>query len=192
VGLVFQEPERGFFEETVLEDVSFGPRNRGASGDAARNDARDALERVGLDPARFAGRAPETLSGGEARRAAIAGVLAFRPRLVILDEPTIGLDADGVERFRAVLHGLTAAGVAVLLVSHDLPLVRSECERVIVLENGRITWEGSAYALADVSSDWNEAEPLVAVHRALRTTGAVPDDTPCDPVRLAEAVSRRG
>jgi energy-coupling factor transport system ATP-binding protein len=190
VGLVFQEPERGFFEETVLEDVAFGPRNRGASPEAARDDAREALRRVGLDPDRFGARAPETLSGGEARRAAIAGVLAFRPRLVILDEPTIGLDADGVSRFRAVLRALTTAGVAVLLVSHDLPLVRSECERVIVLEDGLVTWEGSAWALVDVSSAWNEADPLAEVRRALVAGGMVTEDVPCEPAVLAEAFAR--
>lgn len=191
IGMVFQEPERGFFEETVLEDVAFGPRNRGASSSTARDAARDALERVGLNPERFGDRAPETLSGGEARRAAIAGVLAFRPRLVIFDEPTVGLDADGVDRFRAVLHGLAAAGVAVLVVTHDSSLVRSECDRVIVLEDGRVTWQGSVYALADAPSDWNEAEPLVSVRRALVAAGAVGGDVPCDPVQLAEALSRR-
>ena len=83
VGLVFQEPERGFFEETVLEDVAFGPVNAGASIDAAHELATRALERVGLDPEKIGGRMPESLSGGEARRAAIAGVIAFEPALVI-------------------------------------------------------------------------------------------------------------
>jgi energy-coupling factor transporter ATP-binding protein EcfA2 len=103
VGIAFQEPERGFFEETVLLDVAFGPANLGASEDVARERAAEALVRVGLDPVRFGGRAPETLSGGEARRAAIAGVLAMQPDLLILDEPTTGLDADGVRRLRDVL-----------------------------------------------------------------------------------------
>jgi len=175
----------------VLEDVAFGPRNRGASPDAARDAARDTLERVGLDPERFASRAPETLSGGEARRAAIAGVLAFRPRLVILDEPTLGLDADGVDRFRAVLHGLAKAGAAILIVSHDLALVRAECDRVLVLEDGRVTWEGRAWALGEVPGDWNEAEPLATVRRALVAAGNVGEDVPCDPAKLAEAVAAR-
>jgi energy-coupling factor transport system ATP-binding protein len=191
VGVVFQEPERGFFEETVLEDVAFGPRNRGASREAARDDARDALRRVGLDPDVFGGRAPETLSGGEARRAAIAGVLAFRPRVVLFDEPTIGLDADGVARFLDVFRTLATGGVTVLLVSHDLPLVWRECERVLVLEEGRIAWEGGGGALAEEAPPaWVDPDPLGAVKRALVGAGLAPGTVPCDPEALAEAFAR--
>lgn len=144
VGLVFQEPERAFFEATVLEDVAFGPRNRGFAEAAALDAAREALARVGLDVDAIGSRAPETLSGGEARRAAIAGILAFAPRAVLFDEPTIGLDADGVERFRTIRARLSEEGVATVLVSHDLPLVVAECDHVITLRAGRIESEGPA------------------------------------------------
>lgn len=138
VALAFQEPERGFFEETVLADVAFGPRNLGLPEDAARRRAEDALRRVGLDPELFGPRDPLTLSGGEARRAALAGILSIDARLVILDEPTTGLDADGWARLRELLASLRRDGVATLLVSHETSLLATECERVVVLEAGRI------------------------------------------------------
>jgi energy-coupling factor transport system ATP-binding protein len=144
VGLVFQEPERAFFEATVLEDVAFGPRNRGRAEPDALAAAREALVRVGLDPETIGSRAPETLSGGEARRAAIAGILAFAPRAVLFDEPTIGLDAEGVLRFREIRARLADEGTATVLVSHDLPLVAVECDHVITLRKGRIESEGPA------------------------------------------------
>ena len=96
VGLVFQRPEAQLFAETVVDDVAFGPRNLGASLADSRVAARAALRAVGLDPAVFGQRSPFTLSGGEARRVAVAGVLAMRPAYLLLDEPTAGLDAHGI------------------------------------------------------------------------------------------------
>lgn len=190
VGLVFQEPERGFFEETVREDVAFGPRNRGASDEEARRQADAALERVGLDPERFGGRAPETLSGGEARRAGLAGVIAFRPRVLLLDEPTIGLDADGADRLRDVLRALSADGFATLLVSHDLDFVMEECERAMVLDAGRVTWEGRAVDLAEgVPGSWRHVAPLGDVRRELVAQGRVPPGTEATAESLAAAIA---
>jgi energy-coupling factor transport system ATP-binding protein len=159
VGLVFQEPERAFFEASVLDDVAFGPRNRGLTPDAAREAARDALRRVGLDPEAIGPRLPETLSGGEARRAAIAGILAFAPRAVLFDEPTTGLDAEGTRRLREILARLAADGIASLMVSHDLPLVRAECDRVIVLREGEIAWQGPVAQLdANLPPEWADVK----------------------------------
>lgn len=138
VALAFQEPERGFFEETVERDVAFGPSNLGLAEGPARERARVALGRVGLDPAAFGPRSPETLSGGEARRAGIAGLLALDTDLVVLDEPTTGLDADGVSRLREVLDGLRRDEVALVLVSHEIGLLRAECDRILRLEDGRL------------------------------------------------------
>lgn len=138
VALAFQEPERGFFEETVERDVAFGPTNLGLAEAAAHERARAALERVGLPAAVFGPRAPETLSGGEARRAGIAGLLALESDLVVLDEPTTGLDAEGVARLRDILAGLRRDGTALLLVSHETALLRAECDRVLELAGGRL------------------------------------------------------
>jgi energy-coupling factor transport system ATP-binding protein len=179
--LAFQEPERGFFEESLLEDVAFGPRNLGLPEEAARRRAEDALRRVGLDPARFGPRDPLTLSGGEARRAGIAGILAMDSRLVVLDEPTTGLDADGWARLREILAGLRADRVAALLVSHELPLLLGACDRLAVLEGGRISWTGAPADLPDdVPAGWRgdgggDLAPVVRGLRAEgRLSGAVP------------------
>ncbi len=193
VGLVFQEPERGFFEETVLEDVAFGPRSRGVGEEEARRQATAALERVGLSPERFGSRAPETLSGGEARRAGLAGVLAFRPRTLLLDEPTIGLDAEGVEKLREVLRALSSDGFTTLLVSHDLDFVMEECGRAMVLAEGRITWEGRGEDLPEgVPSDWRRVAPLLDLRRELVAHGRIAAGTPATPAMLAEAIARGG
>lgn len=193
IGLVFQEPERGFFEETVLADVAFGPRNVGASEAGAAEAAREALRAVGLPPELFGGRAPETLSGGEARRAAIAAVLALGPRVLLFDEPTTGLDADGVERFRAVLAELRRRGRAFVVVSHDLGLVAEECDRLLVLEGGRIVFDGPAGALPEgLPDDWRRdpaawGGELALVAAAMRARGWIERDTPVRPDVLARA-----
>ena len=188
--LVFQEPERGFFEETVREDVAFGPRNAGLSESAALARADEALATVGLDPARFGPRTPETLSGGEARRAAIAGVLAFEPGLLLFDEPTTGLDADGVAQFRAVLAALRDRDAGYLLISHDAALIAAECDRALVLEDARITWAGDA---GQVAERWPDAE-LAAIGRVaeeFRNRGWRADGDPVTPEALAAAWASR-
>jgi energy-coupling factor transporter ATP-binding protein EcfA2 len=196
VGLVFQDPERGFFEESVLEDVAFGPSNAGFSDKEARTRAREALRTVGLEPDTFGPRAPETLSGGEARRAAIAGVLAFGPSLLVFDEPSSGLDAEGRDRLREILASLHERGIATLLVSHDLPLVLEECDRVLVLEQGRVAWEGPPAGLAEgAPRSWREdmaahGGELVALAAALRARGLLAEDVPPTPAAMAEAVMR--
>jgi energy-coupling factor transport system ATP-binding protein len=189
--LVFQDPERSFFEETVREDVAFGPRNRGLPDADALARADDALATCGLDPERFGPRAPETLSGGEARRAAIAGVVAFRPDLLVFDEPTSGLDADGVAQFRAVLAALRAREAGYLLISHDAALLAAECERALVLEEGRIAWDGPADRIAE---RWPDADQgaLADVAEAFLARGWRRADDPVTPEALAEAWASRG
>jgi energy-coupling factor transport system ATP-binding protein len=193
IGLVFQEPERGFFEETVLADVAFGPRNVGASVAGAEEAAREALRTVGLPPELFAGRAPETLSGGEARRAAIAAVLALGPRVLLFDEPTTGLDADGVERFRGVLAELRRRRSSYVVVSHDLELLAEECERLLVLEDGHIVFDGPTGALPEgLPPDWREnpaawGGELAFVAAAMRARGWLEPGGPLRPDVLARA-----
>lgn len=148
VGLVFQRPEAQFFSLTVEEDCAFGPRNLGRRPADALDDARGALAAVGLDPDVFGPREPWSLSGGEARRAALAGVLAMRPRYLLLDEPTAGLDAAGrdavcvaVERARA--------DAGVLVVTHDADVFLGGADRVLVLRDGRTAFSGDVPALLD-------------------------------------------
>jgi energy-coupling factor transport system ATP-binding protein len=142
VGLVFQFPEYQLFEETVFEDVAFGPKNLGHSRVEVEVHVRSAMERVGLDPERYRNQSPFHLSGGEKRRAAIAGVLAMDPEMLVLDEPTSGLDWESGRRIEAILADYHRLGRTVLFVTHDMDLVGRLADRIVVLEKGRIGFDG--------------------------------------------------
>jgi len=143
VGLVFQFPEKQLFEETVYEDIAFGPKNLGLEKEKIDTRVRKSLEIVGLDFDAFAQRSPFSLSSGEQRRVAIAGILAFEPNILILDEPTAGLDFDGVCRIKKILLELNEKGVTIVLISHNLELVAEVCKRIIYLKEGKILFDGS-------------------------------------------------
>ncbi len=137
VGLVFQDPNDQLFMPTVRDDVAFGPANYGVTGEELVEVVRENLARVGA--AHLAGRAPHHLSAGERRRVAIAGVLAMRPRLLIMDEPSSGLDPAGR---RELTHLLADLPEALLLVTHHLDLAHALCTRAIVLDRGRVVRDG--------------------------------------------------
>jgi len=142
VGLVFQYPEHQLFEVDVFSDVCFGPKNQKLPEEEVKQRAREALELVGLGEAYYT-RSPFELSGGQKRRAAIAGVLAMRPEVLILDEPTAGLDPGGRDEILeqvARLH--KEKGMAVVLVSHSMEDVAKYAERLIVMEEGRVAFDG--------------------------------------------------
>jgi cobalt/nickel transport system ATP-binding protein len=139
VGVVFQNPDDQLFSATVEEDVACGPLNLGATAAEARDRAADALALVGL--AGSGGRPPHQLSGGEKRRAALAGVLAMRPQLLLLDEPSMFLDPRGRRELIGLLTELTAT---LIVATHDLALVQETCSRVIVLDAGRVAADGPA------------------------------------------------
>jgi energy-coupling factor transport system ATP-binding protein len=142
VGLVFQHPEAQLFASTVFDDVAFGPRNlKMAKTHAQAEDlVREACAWVGLDFDRFAGRSPFTLSGGEARRTAIAGVLAMRPRFLLLDEPTAGLDAAGYRFVGRLVAQLLGEGVGIVIASHDVGFFSPLADACMVLDEGTATW----------------------------------------------------
>jgi energy-coupling factor transport system ATP-binding protein len=142
VGLVFQFPERQLFEETVYEDIAFGPRNSGLDKVEIDKRVKISLNSVGLDFDSFAQRSPFSLSSGEQRRVAMAGVLALEPEILILDEPTAGLDFDGVDRVKKILLALKEKGVTVILISHNLDLVAELSQRIIFLKQGRVWYDG--------------------------------------------------
>lgn len=137
VGLVFQFPEYQLFEETVEKDVAFGPKNFGASNEEALKSAHEALRLVGLDES-FYKRSPFDLSGGERRRVAIAGILALNPNILVLDEPTAGLDPRGAREMMALFKGLHDNGTTVILVTHDMNIVLEYSDTVIVMEDGEV------------------------------------------------------
>ena len=137
VGLVFQFPEYQLFEETVLKDVSYGPKNFGASEEEALNMSKEALKKVGLGED-FYNRSPFELSGGEKRRVAIAGILALNPEVLVLDEPTVGLDAESEQNLMDLLSGLNNNGTSIILATHDMDVVLRYATRALVLENGSI------------------------------------------------------
>jgi cobalt/nickel transport system ATP-binding protein len=137
VGLVFQDPDDQLFMPTVGEDVAFGPLNLGVPREAVRERVAGALAAVGME--HVAGRAPHQLSLGQRRRVAIATVLALRPRLLVLDEPSANLDP---RARRELLEVLDALDRTMLVVTHDLPFAARLCERAVILSGGRIVADG--------------------------------------------------
>ena len=143
VGLVFQYPEYQLFEETVLEDVVFGPLNQGKSKEEAEKLAKEALRSLGIEEESY-GKSPFELSGGQKRKVAIAGVLAMQPELLVLDEPTAGLDPAGRDELFREIAGLRENyAMTILLVSHSMDDVARYAEEVIVLHQGERKMEGS-------------------------------------------------
>jgi energy-coupling factor transport system ATP-binding protein len=182
VGMLFQFAEAQLFAQTVFEDVAFGPRRQRLGRAGVRRRVHAALALVGLPPHEFAGRSPFGLSGGQMRRVALAGVLAMQPRVLILDEPTTGLDADA----RAEFYGYLSAarkerGVTVVLVSHDMAEVAAVADQVYVLYEGQLVLQGTpraVFAQAERLADWGLAPPpLSQMLLALRRRGlAIPPD----------------
>jgi energy-coupling factor transport system ATP-binding protein len=144
VGLVFQYPEYQLFEETVAKDIAFGPRNTGVPEDEIESSVRDAMNLVGLDYDEIAESSPFELSGGQKRRVAIAGVIAMKPSVLILDEPTAGLDPsahrDILEMIRTIRETMN---MIIIFVSHNMADVASLSDRVIVMDSGRIAMQGT-------------------------------------------------
>ena len=137
VGLVFQFPEYQLFEETVEKDVAFGPKNVGLKEAEAVEKAHWALEKVGLGKSFFE-RSPFELSGGEKRKVAIAGILAMEPKVLVVDEPTAGLDPAAAKDTMALFKKINEEGATVILVTHDMDLVASYCDEVVVMEGGKV------------------------------------------------------
>ena len=157
VGLVFQYPEHQLFEETVLKDVCFGPMNMGMSREEAEKKAKLVLEQVGINEKCY-NKSPFELSGGQKRRVAIAGVLAMNPEIIVLDEPTAGLDPKGRDKILnriKELHDNT--GIGVVLVSHSMEDVANYAQRLIVINNGKIKYDRMT---KDVFKHYKELEKM--------------------------------
>ena len=142
VGLVFQFPESQLFAETVLEDVAFGPQNFGVSKEEAEQRAIESLKLVGL-PEEFHGQNPFDLSGGQMRRVAIAGILAMQPDILVLDEPTAGLDPQGRKELMSLFKELHLSGMTIVLVTHLMDDVADYATAVNVMEKGQLVFSGA-------------------------------------------------
>lgn len=140
VGIVFQYPEQQLFEETVYKDVTFGPKNMGMPEDKLENIAKQSLEFVSLDYEKYKNRSPFQLSGGQMRKVAIAGVIALKPKYLILDEPAAGLDPVGRDDlFEKISKLYQKTGMTVILISHNMDDVARLAQRLIVMNNGEIS-----------------------------------------------------
>lgn len=175
VGLVFQYPEYQLFEETVFKDVCFGPRNQGLSEEEIRRRALNALRQVGLEESVYEA-SPFELSGGQKRRAAIAGVLAMEPEILILDEPTAGLDPRGRDDILEQIAALQRErGITVVLVSHSMEDVAKYAGHLIVIHEGRIQYDAApreVFAHVERLEEMGLAVPQVTyLMRRLRAEG---------------------
>ena len=144
VGLVFQYPEHQLFEETVFKDVAFGPKNLGLEGEEIEKRVQHALELVNLDYDEFKERSPFRLSGGQQRRVAIAGVLAMEPEILILDEPTAGLDPQMRKQLiEEIVQLQDEFSLTIILISHRMEEIARLSDRVFVLDNGKLSLTGT-------------------------------------------------
>jgi energy-coupling factor transport system ATP-binding protein len=182
VGLVFQSPETQLFAPTVFEEVAFGPRQLGMGAAKVARVVGEALRLVGLPDEAFGQRDPFSLSGGQMRRLALAGVLAMEPSILVLDEPTAGLDGAGrAELYRFIGHLRAERGTTILLVTHDMGEVALLAERALVLHQGRLVLDGKPRELfrqAHALLEWGLDVPALGqVVALLRKQGfPIPDE----------------
>ncbi|BBB91391.1 MAG TPA: energy-coupling factor transporter ATPase [Methylomusa anaerophila] len=191
VGMVFQYPEHQLFEETVYEDIAFGPRNLGLADEEVKRRVCRAMDFVGLDFEKFKKRSPFNLSGGQMRRVAIAGVIALEPEYLALDEPSAGLDPRGRDEiFGQVMKLHQATGVTVILVSHNMDDVARMANRIIVMNHGEISLDGPPREIFKSGRDKIHAAgvdvpPVTALLNKLNERGLPVND---DALTVEEAV----
>lgn len=176
VGMVFQYPEYQLFEETVFKDIAFGPKNMGLSADEISLRVADAMRFVGLDFDKFAEKSPFDLSGGEKRRAALAGIIAMHPKYLVLDEPMAGLDPSGRRSVLDMLVRLQKEnGTGIVMVSHSMDDIARVADRVAVMNKGRLV-------MCDTPENiFNRSDELVKMGLDVPQT-----------VKLADALLKRG
>lgn len=163
VGVVFQFSENQLFEETIIKDVMFGPLNFGVKYEEAKNKAQECLKQVGI-PESYFEKSPFELSGGEKRRVAIASILAMSPDVLVLDEPTAGLDPTGTKEIMNLFKQINEAGKTVIFVTHDMSLVLEYATDVIVMKDKEIVKEATPEALfTENEEEYNLETPQIAL-----------------------------
>ncbi|WP_295730820.1 energy-coupling factor transporter ATPase [uncultured Limosilactobacillus sp.] len=190
IGFVFQFPETQLFADTVIQDVMFGPLNKGLSEGQAREQAQEALRLLKF-PEQLFDHSPFQLSGGQMRRVAIAGVLAMKPSILILDEPTAGLDPSGQRELMQIVQQLYKQGITIILITHQMEQVVEYANQVIALQKGEVVFQGTPNQLFtnhDLVSSIGLAEPqTVAFARQLREQGLI-NGTPLTIDSIAEEI----
>lgn len=178
LAIVFQFPEYQLFEETVEKDVAFGLKNYGVKQEEAIKEAHEALKIVGIDES-FYKRSPFELSGGEKRRVAIAGIIALKPDILVLDEPTAGLDPEGSQIILNLIKKFNEDGKTIILVTHDMNLVLNHSDNVVVINDGHIAFSGTPSDLfaQDVSKYSIEVPELYKFCLLLKSKGVNLDIT---------------
>lgn len=195
VGLVFQFPEYQLFEETVLKDVAFGPKNFGATQEEAERRAKEALRLTGLGK-EYEDRSPLELSGGQKRRVAIAGILAMDPKVLVLDEPTAGLDTGGAASMMRLFRDLNQRhGKTVIMITHDMEQVFRYCDEVVVMDHGKPVVQEDVQTFFHDSSrclQFNILPPaLIRLRDALKEKGFETGDDIRDMQALAKTIAKQ-
>ncbi len=195
VGLVFQFPEYQLFEETILKDIIFGPKNFGVSEEEATTKAIEALRVVDLDDS-YLSKSPLDLSGGQKRRVAIAGILAMDPKVLVLDEPTAGLDPQGAKQMMELFKRLNKEfNKTVLIVTHDMEHVLNYCDEVVVVKDGEIYCKEDVktfFTRSNLLTELNILPPAVIQMKNLLSQRGIEIDEDCFSVdELAKAISKR-
>lgn len=194
VGLVFQFSEYQLFEETILKDVAFGPKNFGVDEQSALLKAKEALKMVGIEESYYQ-RSPLELSGGQKRRVAIAGILAIEPKILVLDEPTAGLDPVGAMEMIDLFISLNKnLGTTIIIVSHDNEMVYNYADNVVLMADGNVKYSGDTLSLFnndDLVTKYNLLEPrIVKLKRELKEAGfKINDDVRTLP-ELAKVIAK--
>lgn len=177
VGIVFQFPEYQLFSETILKDVMFGPKNFGFKNEEAKQIAIESLNKVGIDES-FYDKSPFELSGGEKRRVGIADIIAIQPDILVLDEPTVGLDSNGKEEIMNMVNEIHKLGKTIVVVTHNMDLVMNYCNKVFVLDNGKLVKETTPNELFNSSNleEYSLEEPtLYKFKKLLKEKGFTAD-----------------
>ena len=173
VGIVFQNPDDQIFAPTVEEDVAFGPLNLGLPMEEVQDRVEDALARVGMSG--FEKAAPHHLSGGQKKRVAIAGILAMKPEIMVLDEPTAGLDPQGVTNLTKLLRQLNDEGITIIISTHEVDLVPNYADKIFVLVDGLLIGEGTPkeiFSQPEILEKANLKVPIVTdLFQQLETEG---------------------
>ncbi len=191
VGYVMQHPERQLFAETIREDIAYGPRNLGVGEDEVQRRVEALLTYLGLEGKGDV--SPFELSGGQQRMVALAGVLAMKPSMLVLDEPVSGFDSASARRLRRLIRGLHAQGVAILMISHSMEDVAKLSDRIVVLDQGNVALTG---APAEVFSQAERLHELglgipapLKIARGLEEAGAVPEGSLGSPLTVTELLA---